>query len=224
MSINISRAGEASRASGFFSADPNADSLVDKVLKLFMAIILAPVSAIKYSVGFVTSSFKKENSKTTSEKLAFAANSAVSRIKEAVEPFKDLAVKNKSTIVKVVIAAAVVTGAVYAYRSYNGEIQTQPIDINRKTHLNFTIFLNLAAVLGIVGLIKNALEEAPIYPKNERDLYEEHPESKVFSFLGKGVLGIVISAIQRVAISVIQGKFREAQGIVHAAQHSLRIL
>jgi len=126
MSINIFRTGGASafsRVYNFFSPAPKADSLVDKVLKLFMAIILAPVSAVKYSAGFVTSSFKKENPKTTSEKLAFAANTAVSQIKKAVESSENFVVKNQSTIIKVVIAAAVVTGAVYAYR-----LQTQPDD------------------------------------------------------------------------------------------------
>ena len=120
MLINLFR---TEKASSFFSPAPKADSLVDKVLKLFMAIILAPVSAVKYSAGFVTSSFKKENPKTTSEKLAFAANTAVSQIKKAVESSENFVVKNQSTIIKVVIAAAVVTGAVYAYR-----LQTQPDD------------------------------------------------------------------------------------------------
>jgi len=167
MLINIFSTGEASYSSrvyNFFSPAPKADSLVDKVLKLFMAIILAPVSVAKYSVGFVIS-FKKEKSKTTIEKLAFAANSAVSRIKEAVEPFKDLAVKNKSTIIKIVIAAAVVTGAVYVYRSSNSEVKTQPDSSGVPVVIGGVLATALFGALGIPKLIKideNAIIDPPI--------------------------------------------------------------
>ena len=118
MSINIfnpNKASCSSKVPGFSSVATKAGSLVDKVLKLFMAIILALVSAVKYSKDLITSSFKEVKPSTTIEKLDFAA---ISRIKKAVE--------NQSTIIKVVIAAAAVTGAVYAYRSYNIETQTQP--------------------------------------------------------------------------------------------------
>ena len=114
--------------SSCFLAAPKSDSLVDKVLELFMAIISLPISAAKYSAEIIRS-FKEVKPKTTSEKLAFAANSAVSKIKKAVEPFKDLAIENQSTIVKVVIAAVVVTGAIYAYRSHNSETPTPPDDL-----------------------------------------------------------------------------------------------
>jgi len=161
VTINIFRPGEAlysSRVYNFLSPAPKADSLVDKVLKLFMAIILAPVSAFKYSTDLIKS-FKEKKPKTTIEKFAFAANSVVSGIKKTIESSRNFAVKNQSTIIKVVIAAAAVTGAVYAYKSYNSEIQTQPIypiDIDRQTHLDFTICLTLASVLGIVSGIVNA--------------------------------------------------------------------
>jgi len=163
MSISMFRAGKASyysRVYNFFSPAPKADSLVDKVSELIKAIILAPVSAVKYSAGFVTSSLNKEKPKTTSEKLALAANSAVSRIKEAVEPFKDLAVKNKSTIVKVVIAAAIVTGAVYAYRSYNIDIEPPCLPEGPGALVKA---LGMGALgmgaLGMVKLIKSGLKD-----------------------------------------------------------------
>jgi len=140
--FNLSKASCSSKVPGFSSVAPKADSLVDKVLKLFMAIILALVSAVKYSEGLITSSFKGVKPKTTIEKLAFAANATVSRIKKAVE--------NQSTIIKIVIAAAAVTGAVYAYRSYNIETPTQPDGPKVPVVIGGVLATALFGALGIV--------------------------------------------------------------------------
>ena len=103
--INLFKAKEASYFSGvynFFSVAPKADSLVDKVLKIFIAIVLA----IKYSVDLITKPFREVTPKTTSEKLAFAANFAVSQIKKSAGFAKDFAVKNQAIIIKIVIEIA----------------------------------------------------------------------------------------------------------------------
>jgi len=182
MSINIFNS-SFSKVYDFFLPAPKADSLVDKVLKLFMAIILA----VKYSVGFVTSSLKKENPKTTNEQLAFAANTAFSRIKKAVESSRNFAVKNQSTIIKVVIAAAVVTGAAYAYRSYNSEIQTHPDD--SRTPDNVGIFLSivlggaigLGAALPIVKLIKSGPKAKPQEAMGQDDQTKALDDTSIYA-------------------------------------------
>jgi len=158
--IKLFKANEASYSSkihGFFSADPKANSLVDKVLKLFIAIILAPFSAVKYSIDLLKS-FKEKKPKTTIEKFSFAANSAISQIKKAVE--------NQSTIIKVVIAAATVTGAVYAYRSYNIERLPQPKGPGA---------LVIGGVLAIAKLIKIAQR----VPYNIESLDETDEENSI---------------------------------------------
>jgi len=170
MLINLFK---ADKISGFFPAAQKADSLVDKVSKLFRAII----SAVKHSVGLVARSLKKKNPKTTIEKLAFAANYEVSRIKEAVEPFKDFVVKNKSTIIKIVIAAAVVTGAVYAHR-----LQTPPDDLRFPdgggSFLGKVLFSGYLAggALGIVYAATAAhFAPAPASPFDPASLFDPAP-------------------------------------------------